>query len=212
MSKKHLARTVIEGGRDGWSKFHRRYSHAATRAAEHRQGRELLAGADADDAVFEPLRPVQRGFRDKLGPARRFLRSQVGRPWDKVQGELFERFDTRTTAGRHILFCHLLREVERARATPYDTFYVSAHGILRWRQPKRWSFRQQERLPEPRDALEAWLSSRRVIWHDSTAYWLLPVESGRYRQHRRLTREEQARYLALPRWFRERVEAPQSEA
>ncbi|HEX2670156.1 MAG TPA: hypothetical protein VHM25_04750 [Polyangiaceae bacterium] len=213
MSKKHLARTVIEGGRDGWSKFHRRYSHAAARAAQHRQEHELLAGRDADEAVFEPLWPVHRSFSDKLGPARRFLRSQVGRPWDKVQAELFERFDTRTTAGRHILYCHLLREVELDRITRYDTFYVSAHGILRWQQRKRWSYvyGQREPLPEPRHVVDAWLASRRVTWRDSNAYWLLPVASGRYRQHHRLTAEEQTRYLALPRWFREQVETLESE-
>jgi len=28
----------------------------------------------------------------------------TGRPWSKVRGELFERFDARTNAGRHIIF------------------------------------------------------------------------------------------------------------
>lgn len=212
MSKKHLARSVIEGGRARYNKFDRRRSHAVARAAEHRVEHELVSGADTEDIVFEPLSPVYRGFRDKLGPARRFLRSQVGRPWDKVQSELFARFDTRTTAGRHILYCHLLREVERQRVTPYDTFYVSAHGILRWQQRKSWSLYQpREVLPEPPHVVDAWLAKRRVRWHDTNAYWLVPVASGRYRQDRRLTAEEQARYLALPRWFRERVETLESE-
>jgi site-specific DNA-cytosine methylase len=39
----------------------------------------------------------------------------------------------------------------------------------------------------------------------------LPVASGRYRQDKRLTPEEQARYLTFPRWFRERVESLEGE-
>ncbi len=134
MATKNLARTVIEGGRNYYCSDARRRSHGVARAHSHQLQHALCRGADPEGAVFGDRKPVFRSFYDKLGPARRFLRSQVGRPWNKVRSELFKRFDTRTTAGRHILFDHLLKEVE----SPPRHFgrrrrlWISAHGILRY--------------------------------------------------------------------------------
>src|SRR5678815_2009635 len=99
MATKNLARTVIEGGRAHYNRFQRRHSNSVERTHAHVLERELCRAQELDDVVFEPRQHVYRGFHDKLGPARRWLRSQVGRPWDKVQSELFARFDSRTTAG-----------------------------------------------------------------------------------------------------------------
>ena len=54
-------------------------------------------------------------------------------------GKLFARFDIRTTAGRHIVFEHLLEEVRTPPRSPYRfrEFWISPHGILRHRQYKR---------------------------------------------------------------------------
>jgi hypothetical protein len=49
-------------------------------------------------------------FSDVLGPLRRFLRSNVGRPWNKVFSELRQGLDIRKTTGLHI-FDHLRRMV-----------------------------------------------------------------------------------------------------
>jgi len=50
-------------------------------------------------------------FSDVLGPLRRFLYSNVGRPWDKVFSELHQGLDVRKVTGRHI-FDHLESMVE----------------------------------------------------------------------------------------------------
>jgi hypothetical protein len=50
-------------------------------------------------------------FSDLLGPLRRYLRKQVGRPWDKVWSEISRTLDTRSLSGRHILD-HIGWEVE----------------------------------------------------------------------------------------------------
>lgn len=50
-------------------------------------------------------------FSDRLGPLRRYLAKQVGRPWSKIEGEFRKALDTRTVIGRH-LWDHALREVE----------------------------------------------------------------------------------------------------
>jgi len=50
-------------------------------------------------------------FTDVLGPLEGFLRSNLGRPWDKVFSELRQGLDVRKVTGRHI-FDHLESMVE----------------------------------------------------------------------------------------------------
>jgi hypothetical protein len=208
MSTKNLARTVIEGGRARHNQFMRRYSNAAERAHVHQLERALCRADPHDDALFEPRDVVYRGFSDKLGPAMRWLRSQVGRPWNKVRAELFERFDARTTAGRHILFDHLLAEVATepaARVWKYSRFDVSKHGLLQYRGRERYvsSYRMPS-LSEPEQVLRDWLGARRVVAHGSRLYWLVQTSHGAFRQGHQLATEEAARFRALPAWFAER--------
>lgn len=56
--------------------------------------------------------PVSRGrqhgwnakeFSDLIGPLKKFLRAQVGRPWNKINSEISKTLDKRSMAGRHIL-------------------------------------------------------------------------------------------------------------
>jgi hypothetical protein len=51
-------------------------------------------------------------FSDRLGPLRRYLRKQVGRPWDKVWSEITRTLDNRSLSGQHI-FDHIRWEVEQ---------------------------------------------------------------------------------------------------
>ena len=50
-------------------------------------------------------------FSDRIGPLKRFLRSQVGRHWGKVYSELSEVLDKRSLTGRHI-WVHIRQEVK----------------------------------------------------------------------------------------------------
>ncbi len=43
-----------------------------------------------------------KDFSDLLGPLKKYLRKQVGRPWDKVYSELSETLDKRSLSGIHI--------------------------------------------------------------------------------------------------------------
>lgn len=207
MSTKDLSRTVIEGGRYRGNRYDRRRSHKVTRGHTHELENQLCIHDLADEAVFAPPDPVHRYFRDKLSPAERWLKSQVGRPWDKVRSDLFARFDTRTTAGRHILFDHLLKDVEDVDRHRYQWshYYVSPHGILRYyeakpRPPRRW----HGWLPEPEATLVAWLGGRRVIEHDGQMYWLVPTRAGGFRQQHRVGDADAQRFRGLPEWFQER--------
>jgi hypothetical protein len=53
-----------------------------------------------------------KDFSDVLGPLRRYLRKQVGRPWDKVWSEITQTLDRRSLTGQHI-FDHISWEVEQ---------------------------------------------------------------------------------------------------
>jgi hypothetical protein len=213
MSTKNLARTVIEGGRTDYSRLRRRHTNAADRRRAHQIEHQLCTSLDPAHAYFPPREEAYRSFDDKLGPAHRWLRSQSGRPWDKVRSELFARFDVRTTAGRHVVFDHLLRQV---RDLPGDRhrfreFWISPQGLLCHRQWPRKAYRAARRppaLPEPEELLRRWLGDRRVIEHGSRFYWLVPTTRGAFRQHHELDAEEARRFRALPAWFRAAFEGP----
>lgn len=211
MSTKNLARTVIEGGRENFNQFARRHSTTVERRRTHELERQLCSTGEADSAYFLPRTPIRRSFYDKLRPALRWLRSQAGRPWDKVRSDLFERFDIRTTAGRHIVFDHLLREVDPVTLHRPSEFWISRHGILRHQTIDRKAFypsRRLQPLPEPESALSDWLAGRRVIERAPRLYWLVPTAHGGFRQHHELAESEARRFRALPAWFRKDFEGP----
>ena len=49
-------------------------------------------------------------FSDVLSPLRRYLRKQVGRPWDRVWSEIACTLDRRSVSGQHI-FSHIRADV-----------------------------------------------------------------------------------------------------
>jgi hypothetical protein len=132
MSTKNLSRTVIEGGRDNFSRWWRRHSNAVHRQATRRASAAELASPEPGHVLYPRREVVYRGFSDKLSPAARWLDKQVGRPWNHVRGELMRRFDIRTTAGRHIVFDHLLPAVEGSRPAGLRrvAVFVDRHGLL----------------------------------------------------------------------------------
>lgn len=204
MSTKNLARTVIEGGRHHGNTLERRSSHRAVRAGERNSLKVVRDAADAEHLSVPRLKYVHRGFNDKLAPSERWLARQVGRPWSLVRSELFARFDTRTTPGRHILFCHMLPSVAQpgqVRAWRTD-FVVDRHGLLRavpFQRPRA----RHARLPRPECELLRWLDRRRVGARGEALFWFVLTPKGGYRQHLALGEEDAALWRSLPRWFQE---------
>jgi hypothetical protein len=202
MSTKDLSRTVIEGGRSHGNCHDRRDSHRGERRGVHQALDQIRDDHDADEILLAPRRQVSSSFYDKLAPAERWLRKQAGRPWDKVRGELFARFDTRTTAGRHIVFDHLLASVQVEALAPRWSrliMFVGRGGILRVverapRSPRMW--------PWTRPAWLDWLAGRRIATRGPVRFWLEPTPHERFRQSRRLDEDELAFWDALPAWFR----------
>lgn len=62
---------------------------------------------DDDSGWREPaaarVRRRTRHLNENLAPLRRFLHRQVGRPWDRVYGEIRARIDARTAVQLHVL-------------------------------------------------------------------------------------------------------------
>ena len=177
MATKNLARTAIEGGRCG----HYQMQVAARAAGERAATRAFLKRAardveDVEDVAAPKRRPVHVCFSDKLNPVRRYLEANCGRPWNKVRGELFERFDIRTTPGRHILFDHVLREIEGDRRWN-PRLGVDRHGILR-----RLDYVPYARMKwfDERPVLR-WLGDRRITRAGDRFMWWVPVKKTQLR-------------------------------
>lgn len=177
MSRKNLSRTVIEGGRYYHNCYVRRASHGLARA----RTREWLAHVadDLDDADASDPRPpprVAKRFRDKLGPAQRWLDAQIGRPWNKVYSELRARFDSRTIAGKHVVDDHLLQWVRHqgdcGRHASRHVLVIDTHGILR--APPLYG-RSYSRI---RREAEAWIAGRRCTVTHRGWRWVSRVPKG----------------------------------
>ena len=134
MATKRLSRTAIEGGRSGYNKHERRQSYSDERARVRDELRKLLVDADLADDWGQPKRQkVGKSFADKLGPPKRWLRKQAGRPWDEVYSDLKRSFDPRTTAGRHLVYDHMLYWVDRGVDLRFHhpELTIDNDGILR---------------------------------------------------------------------------------
>jgi hypothetical protein len=194
MSKKSLARTAIEGGRHNGNKWDRRNSHTEERNSSREYCKRVIQDPEyADEDLIEKKTKVYKEFTDKLSPMYRWLRSQVGRYWNDVRSEVSKKFDTRTTAGRHIVFDHLLSSVE-TESTPLrwyrlnnlspdpnvsyfrNDFYVDEEGILKERRYVSRKYRRPENINTPWVA--KWLNGRIVGRRGQKLYWFVPAATN----------------------------------
>lgn len=198
MSKKNLAKTAIEGGRGNSSKWYRHARHGWVRAKVRAFVRKGFFDRDRD--VFErvtcpDLRDTRNYsvseivFADKINPIKRWLDSRVGRPWSDVYSEIKKKFDCRTTAGRHILYGHLLYEVENDgilrrglyswdRPIDPNELHVADDGILRGSSRYRFQRASRKKAEKPKTTLEKvreWVKDRKIRLVGSVYFWYLPT-------------------------------------
>lgn len=178
MATKNLSRTVIEGGRRGWSKYERRHFTRQDRVAARRFIYCLKHDLDLWNEQVLPLRKkAYKEFNDRLGPCYRWLHSRVGKNWNETHAILFQKFDTQTTAGRHIVFSHLLKAVQSVddRHHPIISEYlIDTEGTLIYR-PRRKRYRHERILKSYEPDVSKWLNARRIIQHGNILFWLVPV-------------------------------------
>jgi hypothetical protein len=92
---------------------------------------------------------------DRLNPLKRYLESQVGRPWSEVFSEICAVNDKRTIRGYHLL-THLFQDVmvdgvQRGDIGGYQDFKVGPDGVLRkhdWRKTRRYSRPEKKKQPK----------------------------------------------------------------
>jgi hypothetical protein len=107
-------------------------------------------------------------FSDLLGPLRRYLRGNVGRPWEKVYGEIKSQLDTRTVTGRHVLD-HVRRDVKQncfiakdgqiyalpmygAARPVHGLFAHPRTGLLRWKDGGYWTDQKKAQKESQKNA------------------------------------------------------------
>jgi hypothetical protein len=195
VATRNLSRTIIEGGRGSRAQDNRK--------ERVRKVRRMRFDAQGNLIGPEPRLSVDCLYHfDRLSPLRRWLRSNVGRPWAKVYSELCQRYDARTVKGWH-LRDHVRSEVFPKFCQDRTDLYVDTHGVLRYRRlrfPYRWhraSVRRQEKAPH------AWAGGRRVIVNGDALFWTADIvvtekEPLFSRQGRRFTVDEAAYWNTLP--------------
>lgn len=200
MSTKRLQKTVIEGGRYGSNKWSRRNSHVENRAKAREFCKRIAQDPElVEELDIEPIQWVGKEFKDKLSPMYCWLDSHVGQPWAEVHSKVFKIFDTRTTAGRHITFDHLLREVVDTK-TGFDSrgilsnpteddilgkhrpwyygihdYYVDEAGLLK-KADKSYKKRYKRITEEEYIVAGKWLNGRIISEKGGILYWHSPSE------------------------------------
>jgi hypothetical protein len=154
--RKDMHEVLIERPRRG----HRRKTHRGNKPRVSE-----WTGEDGYADSYRPRRHRTKYFDDLLAPLERWLRKQVGRPWDKVWSEIVAGIDSRSVVGQHLLthVRHLVstncgydeqrREVmldarhwsRRGPKAAYGLYVDPRSGLLRWRKPLprkhcTWSF------------------------------------------------------------------------
>lgn len=182
MATKDISRTVIEGGRYYRNKRDRRTSNRLHRAGNRRYSKLAVSLIDPDDLGALPKRrPVRKDFKDKLGPVYRWMSKQVGRKWDIVFSNLVHEFDTRTTAGRHVVNDHIVNNIiinptDAGRwhylqdgAYSRHEYYLDENGIIQ-SVPVRVRVRYGKRRKE----ILEWVNNRLVMDYGVSLFWMDP--------------------------------------
>jgi len=125
----------------------------ALRLTQEQSAEAMEAAEDYDSGPGRASsRRHEKWLNENLAPLWRYLERQVGRPWNKVYGEIKETIDTRSAIGLHVLqhmkqyvvtdaFLHNGVVCEwhwRGGAVPVTGLYVHPKtGLLRMAKPKK---------------------------------------------------------------------------
>jgi hypothetical protein len=98
-----MAKVIVERPRYGRGfKFPR----ASVRSGK----RPLLEDLTRREGIRRPWSGNRKSLNENLSPLRRYLRSQVGRPWDKVYGDICQRINRDSAVQLHV-WQHLVEYV-----------------------------------------------------------------------------------------------------
>jgi hypothetical protein len=167
-----MAKVIVERPRRGGGCKFKRPSLCSGRAP----GLEEL---HKREGIRRPWDGDRKSLNENLVPLRRYLRSQVGRPWDKVYGEICQRINRGSAVQLHVWqhlsweVCtdpHVIRgDVYRSGAFGYpgDLFVDPRTGLLRERR-RQARRRRQAAAPRPYVLAGGGRCFRRIdgIWYE----------------------------------------------
>ncbi len=177
MSTKRLSRSVVEGGRSPNSKWERRAHNRIRRHSATQYYNNYYEDNYRDPE--EPFRVYGREFSDRLSCLYRWLRAQIGRPWNDVFSDVCRTNDARSVKGWH-LRDHVDQYVWRYRQiTPYG-LYVDDDGLLQEaiKTPHYSYLNKKDR--DLKKAVIDWLSDSLILPRGGELFWFFPVSNGRW--------------------------------
>lgn len=192
MATKDINRSALEGGRPGRDKEERRVYQRRERHATKLHLKKVALDAEEYYKTFEPVRgKIWRSFTDNLGPAYRWIDSNVGKSWSDVYSALREKFDPRTLAGHHLVNQHIIPSIDGAggeefliSGRTYGSYYVDEEGVLRKKVNEKY-----KRITDFSE-IKNWAKGRRidqVLWSKAYGknqykyFWKVPSEPTYYR-------------------------------
>ena len=173
--REDMAKVIVERPRMGGGGKYPRGSRPG-------RGRVPMEDWHRREGIRRPWHGEEKYLNENLAPLRRYLRSQVGRHWDEVYGDVCQRINRNSAVQLHI-WQHL---VEYVCTNPYEVagevhrgtwsrrlyaFYVDPQtGLLRENADysRRWSGREQPATPRDRIPVDATREYRRIdgIWYE----------------------------------------------
>jgi hypothetical protein len=148
-----MAKVLVERPRlGGTHKIRKGYSN------ELQHGLTDVDGLPAREGI-KAVHSHRKWFNEHLGPLRRYLDSQVGRPWDKVYAEVCQRINRDSAVQLHI-WQHLVQfvctdphvisgDVRRWGGRRWFAFYVDPKSRLLRENPEHFRWRSLRPRPKP---------------------------------------------------------------
>jgi hypothetical protein len=130
MAKVLVERPRLGGGFRGPDKGYRQKVREAIAAGD---------GGPVREGIKAPHRLYRKTFNEHLGPLRRYINSQVGRPWNKVYSEICAHIDRGNVVQKHILTHLFDYVVTNAILIDGEPCYGEGPGTL-YGQPLRESY------------------------------------------------------------------------
>lgn len=132
-------------------------------------------------------------FNEQLGPLRKFIETNVGRPWDKVYSEICKHVDRGNVVQKHILthlFQYVAVHVELIDGELYEKPHQHHYRSSPLRGPNQWYVCPKSGLlkrakPEPRrkrrkagtpGRLVAWVSASQFVLQNKGGWHLVTVK------------------------------------
>lgn len=194
MSTKDKSKTALEAGTAKVSRYYLRLERKTQRVKRKQICKQITNDVELAEEFFDPKSSVSKCFSDNVSFLQKYLQSKVGEVWDDVRSEIVKEFDSRSIAGKHILYDHILRSVVSS-GTGYDKdanfywdesvkvvnrfrtrdFYVDQNGILQEVKLDTKLLKKIKDMSNTTDhelfEIDSWLRGRMIVQENKQLFW-----------------------------------------